>query len=478
MTAAGDIVVSTLQPIGEISARVHGGKMRRSISVTLVVLLLSLVIPASAAAQGVPQLPARYWGTVKIYNEVREVDAPQGTIITALVDGVERGSITVTEPGKYGGPTGLDPKLSVQGDISQGDLVEFYVNGVKADQTANFQNDHPEEINLTVYIAPAVGGGGGGGGGAPPPPATYIETKLFGTGKSFPTSQSGEIMETIEGTSEDGTLALTIPEGTIALDEGNNPLGNLEITPDASPPPPPENASIIGLAYDFEPKGATFNPPIEVEYTYDPDDLPGGVAEENLVLAYYDEDKGEWVELPSTVDLVTHTITASVSHFTTFAIIAAPPPPSTAAAPAAFSVSSLSIQPAEVQPKEAVTITVSVANTSGTEGSYTVVLKINDVKEAAKSLTIAADSSQSVSFSITKEDAGSYRVAVDELSGSFTVIAPAPPVLVSPAPVSPTPVSPAPPAKPIKWPALGGVIVGVVVVGLLIFFLVVRKRAY
>ena len=45
---------------------------------------------------------------------------------------------------------GLDPKLSVQSDNLRGSLVEFYVNGVKADQTANFQNDHPEEVNLRI----------------------------------------------------------------------------------------------------------------------------------------------------------------------------------------------------------------------------------------------------------------------------------------------------------------------------------------
>ncbi len=95
-------------------------------------------------------------------------------------------------------------------------------------------------------------------------------------------------------------------------------------------------------------------------------------------------------------------------------------------APAAFSVSDLSIQPAEVQPNEIVTITVSVANTGGTEGSYSVVLNINGAKEAEKSVTIAAGSSQDVSFSVTREDAGSYSVSVAGLSRSFTVVAPEP----------------------------------------------------
>lgn len=55
--------------------------------------------------------------------------------------------------------------------------------------------------------------------------------------------------------------------------------------------------------------------------------------------------------------------------------------------PAAFSVSDLITQPAQAQPHEAVTIMISVANTGGTEGTYSVVLKINGVEEAEESST-------------------------------------------------------------------------------------------
>ncbi len=129
--------------------------MRRSLSIILVVLFLILVLPASVSAQEPPQLPARYWGTVTVYKQAQEVDAPQGVIISAWVGGVEWGSITVTESGKYGN---IYSKLTVQGDISPNSLVEFYINDVKVDQTANFQNDHPEEVNLRVedVVEPAI----------------------------------------------------------------------------------------------------------------------------------------------------------------------------------------------------------------------------------------------------------------------------------------------------------------------------------
>jgi hypothetical protein len=110
------------------------------------------------------------------------------------------------------------------------------------------------------------------------------------------------------------------------------------------------------------------------------------------------------------------------------------PPPSPASG---FSVSNLSIQPVEVPPNEIVTITVSIANTHDTWGIYSLVLKINGVKEAEKQATVDAGSSQDVSFSVTREDLGdvsfsvtredlgSYTVFINGVSGGFTVVAPA-----------------------------------------------------
>jgi len=92
-----------------------------------------------------------------------------------------------------------------------------------------------------------------------------------------------------------------------------------------------------------------------------------------------------------------------------------------------FLVTDLSIQPAEVQPNETVTITVSVANTHDTWGIYSLVLKINGVKEAEKQANVDAGGSQDVSFSVTRGESGNYTVFINGLSGSFTVVAPVPP---------------------------------------------------
>jgi len=439
--------------------------MRKTAIFIVLALLLSLCV-APVYASDIPPLPHAFYGDVTINGN----PAPTRTTVEARCDGVVTGTynpITITDPGEYGSADPLGAKLIVQGEIAKGATIEFYVNGHVATTdpaTVNWHSGETTQVGLSVTIR--VGGGGGGFVGG----VSTGKASLFGTTGSFKISSDGEIQETIEATSEDGTLTITIEEGTIVLGEDGKRLRTLEAIIDENPPDPPEGANIIGLAYDFEPDGATFNPAITLEYTYDPEDIPEGVAEEDLVLAFYDEDAGEWIELTCTVDTANNTITAYIDHFTTFAIIGTVTPAPTPA-PAAFTLPLADISPAEVAPGEEVTITVSVANTGGTEGSYSVVLKINDAKEAEKDVTVTAGESQEVGFTVTREKPGDYAVMVGGLGGSFTVAAPAP----APAPASPP--APAEEVVPVNWPVIGGAIGGVIVIGLLVFFLV-RRRAY
>ncbi len=89
-----------------------------------------------------------------------------------------------------------------------------------------------------------------------------------------------------------------------------------------------------------------------------------------------------------------------------------------------FIVSDLTIQPAEVKPDEPVTIAITVANTHHTWGIYSLVLKINGLIEAEDQANVDAGSSQEVSFNVTRKDPGKYRVFINGLSGSFSVVAP------------------------------------------------------
>lgn len=292
---------------------------------------------------------------------------------------------------------------------------------------------------------------------------TYVGDDI--TGGVFPSS--------INVTSEDKPcLKLTIAEGTVALTENLEPVTQINILILNEPPPPLEGAHIIGLAYDFQPSGATFEPPLILECCYNPEDIPEGIAEEDLVLAYYDEEAGEWVILECTVHPEENIITALISHFTTFARLGYMVAPESAA----FSLGPLDISPTEVDIGESVKICVSMANVGGIAGSYKVKLKINDIMEAIQDVRVAAGRSEEVTFTVSRDVANSYYVDVNGLTGSF---------MVKPAAILPTPTEEAPlvsaavpvvPAKGVNWSLLGGIIGGVVVVWLLYFFLT-RRRA-
>jgi len=423
-------------------------------AVTFIVLAVLLVLGA-APVYAVPALPHAFYGTVTIDGS----SAPVGTEIEARGTGVTtdipQNPLTTTVAGEYGSD-GL--YLLAQGDISSGATITFYVKGYSTGQTATFEaGGGPTLMNLTVTIPAGAGG---------IVLAPDIEADLFGGETEFSISEDGEIQETIEATSEAGDLTIVIEEGTIALDEDGEPLGSLEIVVDETPPDPPDDAHVIGLAYDFGPDGATFDPPITMTYTLDLDDLPEGVDPENLVIAYWDGD--EWVELDSDVDTENNTITieAEVDHFTTFAIMAMPPPPVPVLAPAAFTSSLLSISPLEVDTGQTVTISISVANTGEEEGSYTVTLKLNGVVEETREITLAGGSSETVTFATAKDEAGTYSVDIDGLTGLFTVREAALP------PVTP-PVTPPPTPPGVNWP-IWGPIIGVAV--FLAIFLPIRLR--
>lgn len=151
------------------------------------------------------------------------------------------------------------------------------------------------ELEIKSEEAPIITPSGGGGGEAPP--------RLV--------------------TSPDSTTELSIPLSTTIKDKDGRRIypSNIKITDNPNPPAPPSDTSIIGLTYNFEPSGATFDPPITLTFTYDPGQLPEGVNEGDLVVAFYDEATGEWINLVCVVDTETNTITALVSHFTAFAIL-------------------------------------------------------------------------------------------------------------------------------------------------------------
>ena len=156
------------------------------------------------------------------------------------------------------------------------------------------------------------------------------------------------------------------------------------------------------------------------------------------MLACYDEDGSQWVELPSDVDSGNQVVTALLDHFSTFAIIASPRQPT----PATFATSSLGISPTEANSGDPVTIEVLVANNGEEKGSYAVTLKLNGVVEERKEIALVGGDNEMVAFTTSQDEIDTYIVDVNGLTGSFRVEA---------APSSCQVANTLPPDEPRPW---------------------------
>ena len=257
----------------------------------------------------------------------------------------------------------------------------------------------------------------------------------------------------IEFTSQDGLLNLLIPDGTTALDGEDEPLTSVEFTADENPPPPHE-ASIIGQAYNLEPDGATFEPPVTLTWEYIAGDIPEGVAEEELFIAYHDNDAGEWVALDSDVDPTENIISAPVEHLTTFAALSPLDNPPQVAID--FTTDIFSISPDEANPGSEVTISALVTNEGQVERSQSVTLKINGAtEETVNDVTLSPGAFTVVTFEVVKNEAGTYLVDINGDTAEFTVkeSASTPP----PSPPSTTP-PPSTESSGVNWPVVAPIL--------------------
>ncbi|MDY6932143.1 MAG: NosD domain-containing protein, partial [Halobacteriota archaeon] len=180
-------------------------------------------------------------------------------------------------------------------DLSNGD----YTFSVKARDQAGNEDQIPANRSFIVSVptpTPALTGGGGGGGGGGAPPSGNLPTDGSGAVRS----------KTVIYSSNEGS-SITIFQGTVALDTNGKALKTVTINP----------LSLGGTvgAYNYGPKGATFDPDATITMVFDPNLLSKG---DTVVIKIFDGAK--WTSLDTSVDLKENTATAKVSHFSIFAL--------------------------------------------------------------------------------------------------------------------------------------------------------------
>ncbi|MBD3182309.1 hypothetical protein GF312_08455 [Candidatus Poribacteria bacterium] len=118
--------------------------------------------------------------------------------------------------------------------------------------------------------------------------------------------------------SADGNAVLEIPAGALSS-KVTIVVGESSVIPHGT----------VGKAYKFGPEGLKFNKPVDIRFQYDPEDIPAGAADYDLVLG---KQSGErWSEVPNcNVDIANHKITALITGFSIYGIFW-PEAPSSAA---------------------------------------------------------------------------------------------------------------------------------------------------
>ncbi|MFC2069986.1 helix-turn-helix domain-containing protein [Chloroflexota bacterium] len=184
-------------------------------------------------------------------------------------------------------------------------VVKLTINAASGTLSETFQKTS-SSFRLN---APAVDGGGGGT--VTVSPGTVNVASVI--------TREGIFTDDVTVESANKEVALNIDRATTGKTKTGLALHTISVKPYTDPPDPPKDSNVIGLTYDMQPDGATFDPPITITFTYDPNEV---TDLDNLKIALYDDIAGEWVVLANcVVDPITNTISGLASHFTAFSVL-------------------------------------------------------------------------------------------------------------------------------------------------------------
>jgi PGF-pre-PGF domain-containing protein len=139
----------------------------------------------------------------------------------------------------------------------------------------------------------------------------------------------------------------------------------------------------------------------------------------SVALNWYDPELRQWIALPTKrveEDSSYVYYTSPITRFSMFAISG-----SEALPPVNFEVANLAINPTEAKTGQDITITADITNLSDEAGTYVASLWIDGTVEAGQDISLEANETKAVSFTVTRDVEGSYQVRLDRLFDSFSV---------------------------------------------------------
>ena len=109
--------------------------------------------------------------------------------------------------------------------------------------------------------------------------------------------------------------------------------------------------------------------------------------------------------------------------------------------PGGFDTLSLNVAPPKVTIGEKATIEAVVRNRAARTSEYSVPLMVNGIADERKSITLTPEATETITYTLTKRQAGTYRISVGDKESVLEVEKPLPPdFLLSDLSVTPTEV--------------------------------------
>jgi hypothetical protein len=144
----------------------------------------------------------------------------------------------------------------------------------------------------------------------PEPEATSVDLYI---------NDVGVVTQTTVLESADHLASIAIGQGITAIDASGAPLSSISMetlsAEHISDMPSSGTLTFAGIAYDFQPDGATFSPAVTITFT-----VPNAQWGQQYTVREFDTKAGTWIDLPTTYHPESGTISASVSSFCCIAL--------------------------------------------------------------------------------------------------------------------------------------------------------------
>ncbi|MES3161995.1 MAG: PGF-pre-PGF domain-containing protein [Halorubrum sp.] len=406
------------------------GRTAVVITVVLCVLAAFAGAPAVAASDGPPPTPPAYFGSVEIDGE----PAPEGVEVTVHVDGEERGSITTSEEGQYGGPSAFDAKLVADGTAEdEGESVQFRVNGelAEADPAVEWSPGEVRNVDLAVGDDAdpgdpgdgddpdgGTGGGGGGIGAAPPQTGDGPETIQAGVDVTdgvaiVEADESLDAGDTVESTLPDdiGTETTALDELSVTLDDSIDGFTLESQSFEERPAEVDEHGSAELLAhYSLSPTTFDADAVETATLSFQVDTEAAGMDPGDVAMYRYTG--STWEELPTTYH-GDGEFEAETTGFSQFAI---------GGTQSSVTVVDATLGAAEVEPESTVEVTAQVENGGDADGTATVALVVDREIVDDREVTVPPGETRQLTFTPTFAGEGEYDVSVESAdAGTLTV---------------------------------------------------------